>query len=134
MQVAALVAWVLTALGGTALGYLWVRGGGAAQAGGIRPSRLLLHAGLALSGLVVWIVFVVAGSSVFAWIAVAVLVAVALVGISMAMIWLLGKPAPVAPTELPAEASFPLPIVVAHGALGGTTLLLSLLAALGIGV
>ena len=78
--------------------------------------------------------FVVDGNSVFAWIAVAVLVAVALVGISMAMIWLLVKPAPVAPTELPAEASFSLPIAVAHGALGGTTLLLSVLAALGIGV
>ena len=134
MEWVALGTWVLTALGGAGLGYMWVRGGGTAQAGGIRPMRLLLHAGLAVSGLVLWIVFVVDGSIVFAWIAVAVLVAVALVGVSMAMIWLLGKPAPVAPTELPAEASFPLPIVVAHGALGGMTLLLSLLAALGIGV
>jgi hypothetical protein len=134
MEWAALGTWVLAALGGAALGYLWVRGGGMAQAGGIRPMRLLVHAGLAVTGLVLWIVFVVDGNSVFAWIAVAVLVAVALIGVSMAMIWLLGKSAPAAPTELPAEASFPLPVVVAHGALGGTTLLLNLLAALGIGV
>jgi hypothetical protein len=134
MQWAALVAWVLTALGGSALGYLWVRGDGAAQAGGIRPPRLLLHAGLAVSGLAIWIVFVVEGSSIFAWIAVAVLVAVALIGMTMAVIWLRGTAAPTAPTELPAEASFPLPIVLAHGALGATTLLLSLLAALGVGV
>jgi hypothetical protein len=134
MQWAALIAWLLTALGGAGLGYLWARGGGPAQAAGIRTLRLLIHAGLAVSGLVVWIVFVVDGNRVFAWIAVAVLVAVALIGMSMAVIWLRGKAAPTVPTELPAEASFPLPVVLAHGALGATTLLLSLLAALGIGV
>ena len=134
MQWAALIAWLVTALGGAGLGYLWSRGGGLAQAAGISTSRLLLHAGLAASGLAVWIVFLVEGSRVFAWIGVALLVAVALIGMSMAVIWLRGKAAPTAPTELPAEASFPLPVVLAHGALGATTLLLSLFAALGIGV
>jgi hypothetical protein len=134
MQWAALVAWVLTALGGAGLGYLWARGGGAAQPAGIRAPRLLIHAGLAAGGLAVWIVFLAEGSRVFAWIGVALLVAVALIGMSMAAIWVRGKAAPTAPTELPAEASFPLPVVLAHGALGATTLLLSLLAALGIGV
>jgi hypothetical protein len=134
MQWAALIAWLVTALGGAGLGCLWARGGGPAQAGGIRTPRLFLHAGLAASGLAVWIVFLVEGSRVFAWIGVALLVAVALIGTSMAVIWLRGKAAPTAPTELPAEASFPLPVVLAHGALGATTLLLSLLAALGVGV
>jgi hypothetical protein len=134
MQWAALVTWVFTALGGAGLGSFWARGGGVSQAGGIRPSRLLLHAGLAVTGLGIWIVFLVEGGSVFAWIAVALLIAVALIGLSMAAIWLRGKAAPTAPTELPAEASFPLPVVLAHGALGATTLLLSLLAAVGIGV
>lgn len=133
MQWAALVAWVLTALGGGGLSYLWARAGGAAQVGGIHPTRLVPHAGLAVIGLAIWVVFLIEGSSVFAWIAVTVLVAVALIGVSMAVIWLRGKPTPVAPTELPAEASFPLPVVVAHGALGISTLVLSLLAALGIG-
>jgi len=134
MEWAALVAWVLTALGGGGLAYLWAHGSGAAQAGGIRLPRLLLHAGLAVGGLAIWIVFLVDGSSVLAWTAVVLLVAVALIGLSMAVIWLRGEAAATAPTELPAEASFPLPVVLAHGALGATTLLLSLLAALGIGV
>ncbi len=134
MQWAALIAWVLTALGGAGLGYMWARRGGAAQTAGIRPWRLLLHAGLAVTGLAIWIVFLAEGRSVYAWIAVALLVAVALIGISMAVIWLRGKAAPTSPTELPAEASSPLPVVLAHGALGVTTLLLSLLAALGVGV
>ena len=134
MQWAALVAWLLTALGGGGLGYLWARGGGVSQAAGIRMPRLLLHAGLATGGLAIWIVFLVEGSRVFAWIGVALLVAVALIGVSMAVIWLRGRAAPTAPTQLPAEASFPLPVVLAHGVLGATTLLLSLLAALGVGV
>ena len=134
MQWAALIAWLVAALGGAGLGYLWARGGGAVQAAGIRTTRLLLHAGLAVSGLAMWIVFLVVSSRVFAWIGVALLVAVAIIGMSMAVIWLRGKAAATAPTELPAEASFPLPVVLAHGALGATTLLLSLLAALGVGV
>jgi hypothetical protein len=133
VQWAALVAWVLTALGGAGLGSLWARGGGPKQAGGIQPWRLLLHAGLAVGGLAIWIVFVVQEGSAFAWIAVALLVAVAVIGVTMAVIWLRGKATPTAPTELPAEASFPLPVVIAHGALGASTLLLSVLAALGVG-
>ena len=66
MQWAALVAWVLTALGGAGLGYMWARGGGAAQTAGIRPWRLLLHAGLAVTGLAIWIVFLAEGRSVYA--------------------------------------------------------------------
>jgi hypothetical protein len=133
MQWAALVAWVLTALGGAGLGYMWARGGGLTQVGGIRPPRLFLHAGLAAIGLAIWIVFVAGGNSAFAWTAVALLAAVAVIGTTMALIWLRGRPAPAAPTELPAEASFPLPVVLAHGALGAFTLLVSLLAALGVG-
>jgi hypothetical protein len=133
MQWAALVAWILTASGGAGLGYVWSRGGGLKQVGGIRPPRLFLHAGLAVIGLATWIVFVADGDSAFAWIAVALLAAVAGIGATMALIWLRGRPAPAAPTELPAEASFPLPVVIAHGALGAFTLFVSLLAALGVG-
>jgi hypothetical protein len=133
MQWAALVAWIVTALGGAGLGYLWVRGGGTTQAGGIRTPRLVAHAGTAVVGLAIWVVYVVDASAVFAWLGVALLVTVALIGASMAVSWLRGRAAPTTPTELPAEASFPLPVVLVHGALGGTTLLLSLLAALGVG-
>ena len=131
---AALGTWVLTALGGAGLGYMWVRGGGTAQAGGIVrcDSFSTLDSPSAGSWCGSCSSWTEAGSSLGSHFA--VLVAVALIGVSMAMSWLLGKPAPAAPTELPAEASFPLPVVVAHGALGATTLLLSLLAALGIGV
>jgi len=64
-------------------------------------------------GPALWIVFLVEGSRVYAWIGVALL-SVALIGMSMAVIWLRGKAAPAAPTDLPADGSFPLPVVLAQ--------------------
>jgi hypothetical protein len=134
MQWAALIAWLVTALGGAGLGYLWARGGGAAQAAGIPdtasspPRRARRQRARDVEPVSR------RGKS--------------RLRLDRSRVPRRGRPhrhvdgsrpaarraAPTAPTELPAEASFPLPVVLAHGALGATTLLLSLLAALGVGV
>jgi len=132
MQWAALVVWVLTAGGGLVLATQWVRRDGPQQEVGIRTARLASHVVLAVTGLALWIAYVVTDNDVLGWIAVAILVAVAAIGFSMLAIWLRGHSSRGEPTEMPAETAFPLPLVLGHGALGVTTLTLSLLAALGV--
>jgi hypothetical protein len=132
MQWAALGAWILTALGGSVLFLAWRRGGGLRQHEGIRTRRLLSHMSLAVAGLIVWAAYLATDEHALAWVAVAVLIAVALLGFSMVLIWVRGRTTTIR-TETPAEGSFPLPVVALHGILGATTLILSTLAAAGIG-
>lgn len=132
MQWAALVIWILTAGGGIVLATQWVRRDGLRQEVGIRTLRLAAHVVLAVSGLALWIAYVASEEDVLAWIAVSLLVAVAVLGFSMFAIWFRGHSSRREPTEMPAETAFPLPLVLGHGALGITTLTLSLLAALGV--
>ena len=132
MEWAALVVWILTAGGGLVLATQWLRRGGSQQKVGIRTVRLASHVVLAVTGLALWIAYVVSEDDVLAWIAVVLLVAVAVLGFSMFAIWLRGHSSRGEPTEMPAETAFPLPLVLGHGALGVMTLTLSLLAALGV--
>jgi len=129
---AALLAWLLTALGGASLLVQWLRHGGLRQREGIRFMRLFAHAGLAVVGVGLWIAFVVSGEVVFAWIAVGILVAVALLGATMFVIWLRGQNRR-EHTTVPAETSFPVPVALLHGVLGVSTLALAVLAASGVG-
>jgi hypothetical protein len=131
MQWAALVAWAITALGGLVLLLQWFRHGGLSQQEGIRARRLLPHLGLAIVGLAFWVGYVANENRTLAWIAVGILVAVALLGISMLVISLRGRTTNLR-TATPAEGMFPFPLVVLHGALATTTLLLSALAAAGL--
>jgi hypothetical protein len=131
VQWAALATWLTTAFGGLVLFLQWARHGGFSQKEGIRARRLMSHLGLALVGLALWIAYVATDNEALAWTAVGILVAVALLGISMLVISLRGHTTALR-TETPAEGMFPLPLVVLHGALGATTLLLSGLAAAGI--
>jgi hypothetical protein len=132
MQWAALVAWIVTALGGLVLALHWARHGGLAQREGLRTARLATHLGLAVLGLVLWIAYIGTDASVIAWLGVGLLLAVALVGVSMLLISLRGRTTTVR-TEAPAEGVLPLPLVILHGALATTTLVLVTLAALGVG-
>jgi hypothetical protein len=132
MQWAALVAWIVTAFGGIMLALQWARHGGLAQEEGIRTSRLAAHLATAVLGLALWIAYVASDDTLFAWIAVGVLLAVALIGISMLLISLRGQTSTIR-TEAPAEGVLPLPLVILHGALATTTVTLATLAALGIG-
>jgi hypothetical protein len=80
MQWAALIAWIITALGGLALAFHWARHGGLRQQEGIRTPRLATHLGTAVVGLGLWIAYLASGDTVLAWLAVGMLVAVALIG------------------------------------------------------
>jgi len=159
MKWAALIAWVITALGGFGLLSIWLRNGGLAAGSRpgtrIRAPRVFSHMGLAAIGLVLWIIYVAADKDAIAWAAVIVLAPVAILGFSMLAIWIqqrqrepgtAGAPAPTASTaragsdspgpagaETPPEQRFPVPVVVLHGLLAVTTLILAILASAGVG-
>ncbi|MFH8804558.1 hypothetical protein ACH4F6_34190 [Streptomyces sp. NPDC017936] len=149
MDIAALITWVVTALGGFFMLGTWIRHGGIhqQQSGTSRlPAPVVFgHFALAAIGLVVWIIYVVAGTSALAWASFGLLLPVALLGFMMLARWIpvhrdraaVGAPAaPTAPgaggTVL-AERHFPVAVVLAHGLFAVATLVLVLLAALGIG-
>jgi len=154
MKWVALITWVLTAGGGFVMLGIWLQRGGIAQAreGGnrIRPPLIFSHFGLAATGLVLWIVYLATDSNALAWIAFAVLVPVALLGLTMFAIWYQRRRAPAAAlagaggagaavtpggTEgrMPAEQHFPVSIVALHGLLAVTTVVLVFLTAVGVG-
>jgi manganese efflux pump family protein len=137
MEWAALISWIVTAAGGFVLLAIWISRGGMQQreGGRIRPALILSHFGLAATGLVLWIVYVVNDSDTLAWIAFALLVVVAVLGWTMFAIWWrrrqLGAAAgAVAEPDEPAEQHFPVPVVAVHGLLAVTTIVLVLLSAL----
>ena len=137
----ALIAWLLTAVGGFVLLSIWVARGGMRQArepgSRIRPGLILGHFALAATGLVLWIIFVATGSDTLAWIAFALLVVVALLGWTMFAIWWRrrqqGAGAQAVDPAMPPEQHFPVVIVAGHGVLAVTTVVLVFLAAIGVG-
>lgn len=141
MSIVALIIWVVTAGLGTYMVATWRKHGGLTP-GGARthfpPARVFTHLGLASAGLVVWIVYVVTDLAVLAWIAVADLVLVAVLGGLLVRRWtvdgrlaMAGDQA-VASADL-AEQHIPRLPVVLHGVFAVSTLVLVLLAALGVG-
>jgi hypothetical protein len=139
MDIVALIAWVVTALGGFVLLARWIaRGGIRQQRGG--PTRLPApvvfgHFLLAAAGLVLWIVYLAVDKDALAWVSFAVLAVVALLGFTLFGRWLpvVRATAPQAGAEAPAERHLPVPVVAAHGLFAAATLVLVLLAALGVG-
>jgi hypothetical protein len=107
------------------------------EGGRIRPPLILSHFALAATGLVLWIIYLINDSDVLAWVAFAILVAVALLGWTMFAIWWQRRQAraavaPEAATGEPAEQRFPVAIVALHGLLAVTTVVLVFLAAVGV--
>ncbi|MEU6366713.1 hypothetical protein ABZ876_13530 [Streptomyces sp. NPDC046931] len=150
MEIAALTAWAVTALGGFYMLGTWIQRGGIRQqqSGASRlPVPVVFgHFALAAIGLVVWIIYVVADSSALAWTAFGLLLPVALLGFVMLARWIpvyrdrataeatpATATAQTADAAVPAERHFPLPVVLAHGLFAVVTLVLVLLTALGIG-
>jgi hypothetical protein len=130
------------------------------------PSQLRVpvifgHLALAITGLGVWVAYLVLDRDILAWASVGTLTAVVLLGLTMFARWLPvyrepalptapavltgpGRPAgtarPAGQTPLPeqlytapAESHFPVAVITAHGLLAGVTLVLVVLTTLGVG-
>ena len=145
MGVAALICWLVTAFGGLYLLAVWLIENDVTHrdAASRLPGPVILgHVLLALTGLVVWVAHLLTGSATTGWAALAILAAIAALGLTMFTRWIPVHVAYVAaeaktggPSEFdfPAERAFPLPVVVGHGLLALTTVTLVLLAMLGVG-
>ena len=91
------------------------------------------HFALAAAGLVVWIIFVLSDDGAgLAWTAFVILLPVAVLGFAMLLRWLAGRRAAVDATSAAPEQHFPLPVVVVHGLLAVTTVVLVVLAAVAV--
>ncbi|MFI5685419.1 hypothetical protein [Streptomyces sp. NPDC051636] len=141
MDIAALIAWVVTALGGFYMLGTWLSHGGARGGSSRLPVPVIFgHFALAAIGLVVWIIYVIADKDALAWTAFGLLLPVALLGFTMLVRWIpvyqgrTGAPATAeAEQSEPAERHFPVPVVAGHGLFAVVTVVLVLLTALGIG-
>jgi hypothetical protein len=147
MSIAALVAWIVTAVGGFVLLRKWITNGGlqSPRTGRFPPGLIFTHVGLAVAGLVVWIIYLVTDRDVLAWVALAILVVVAMLGFGLLARWVPGYRARTAVpagggagavTEAgarPPEQHLPVAVVVAHGVLAVATVVLVVLSALGVG-
>jgi hypothetical protein len=142
MAIAALITWLLTAVGGFVMLGTWIAKGGLREprTSHLPPAVVLGHFALAAAGLVVWIVYLFVDSHVLAWVALVLLVPVALLGFVMLFRWIpvyraravaAGGPGTTgAADQAPAERSFPVAIVGGHGLFAVATVVLVLLTAI----
>jgi hypothetical protein len=156
MTVAALATWLITAGGGLYLLTIWLieydSEFQSAAATRLPVPVISAHALLAVGGLAVWAIFLITGTTRFAWAAAAILGVVAVLGLIMAARWVgvyrthtvpLAAPVMVPATAgapylgsgiaVPPERNFPLLVVVGHGIFAVATIVLVLLTALGVG-
>ena len=139
MDLLVLIFWLLTAVGGFYMFGLTTRSGNT-HSGATRsnlPSVVVFsHMALAVAGLAVWALYMSNGSDALAWSALATLLVVAALGAVMFLRWRkdrTGDEAEVARRrEELAEQQIPSLVVHAHGASAFMTILLVLLAALGV--
>ena len=91
MRFAALVSWLLTASMGGFMLRTWLARGGLrrerARVGGLPPQLIFGHAGLALSGLLVWSGYVATGTKAVAWAAVGLLMVTISLGLCTVTLW-----------------------------------------------
>ena len=147
----ALVTWLITVGLGAAMMVRWIARGGLRRdrAGHTRfpPPMIFAHFGLAVTGLLVWIAYLVTGVTSVAWIASALLLPVT--GLGMAVLIASLPERSLTVTEIPAGQAVlagtahvddppptrhpPLVVVAAHGAFAMATILFAILAAIGSG-
>jgi hypothetical protein len=158
MAYIALIAWFVTALGGLYMLAVWLIENDATDQRR-SASRLPLpvivgHVSLALTGLGVWVAYLLLDRRALAWTALCILCCIALLGFTMFARWIpvyrtadaVATPAlvrsgaaaePARPVQFvdatPPEGNFPLVVVVAHGTFAVSTVVLVLLTALGVG-
>jgi hypothetical protein len=145
LSIAALITWLVTAGFGSFMLFRWATRGGLREVPGAGTNfprvRVFAHFGLAAAGLIVWIVYLVTGSTILAWIAVGDLILVALLGGLLVTQWTKdgraamagGARSDGAGVDL-AEQHIPRPPVVLHGVFAVSTVILVLLSAFGVGV
>jgi hypothetical protein len=166
MRFVALIVWFVTALWGLYMLAVWLIENDATRKGTaasrLPPPVILAHVTFAVTGLAVWVAYLLLDRPVLAWTAVGILVAIALLGLTMFARWIPvyrmadevsvpvgatsgggtgsapqgapgGVPGIGSLRELPAEGSFPLLIVLAHGVFAVSTVVLVVLTALGVG-
>lgn len=137
MSLIALVTWIGAALLGLYLLAVWLieydpefqR----AAATRLPVPVLVTHVLLAVTGLVIWGIYLFTDSRHLAVAAAAILAVVAALGATMAWRWIAvyrAHPASATHVIIPPERNFPLPAVIGHGVLAVTTFLLVVLTAL----
>ena len=142
MKVVALISWIVTALAGATLFSIWLSRGGLRRQGPgasrFPPALIFGHPILAVTGLLIWSIYLASDTEGLRWVAFAILVVVAALGFTMARLWRQERAARMAAagadrTVLSPEQHFPMALIGLHGLLALTTLVLVLLTALGIG-
>ncbi len=136
MNVFALITWFVTVFAGLYLLAIWLIEYDISAPGGAvsRLPRTVIsgHVLLAVTGLVAWIGYLIVDRDMLAWIALATLVAVALLGFTMLGRWIMVRRAISAAVRarprdalarargtMPAESHFPILVAAAHGLLAG---------------
>jgi manganese efflux pump family protein len=140
LDLAALIAWLTAAGSGAYVLSGWLRHGGAARLRrrvapaavetGSPPVVVLGHFGLAVTGLILWVIYLITGWVPLAWAAVLVLLPVAGLGMALVVVGLPGLRRARAPAGRAKTRLSPL-VIAGHGVLAALTILLVLLAALG---
>lgn len=91
MRFATLISWLLTASLGSYMLRTWLARGGLhrerTRPGGLPPQLIFSHAGLAIGGLFVWVLFVATGTRPLAWVAVTMLMATVGLGLATVTLW-----------------------------------------------
>jgi manganese efflux pump family protein len=146
--IVALITWSAAVLAGLYMFAVWLIENDVTDrhpaATHLPPLVIFTHLLLAVTGLAVWGAYLLLDDEMLAWVALALLTAIALLGLTMFAKWIRvhhepvplasGAPQPgLAAAEIPAKGSFPVAVVAAHGLLAGSTMVLVLLTAIGIG-
>jgi len=141
MSVAALFAWIATIVPGLLLLVIWLmeydRDYQSAVTTRLPVPVISAHALLGGGGLILWVDYLLMDQERLAWATLAVLGAGILLGLTMAARWIhvyraYADPGPALTrtVTVPPERNFPLPVVIVHGLLAVTTLVLVLFSVL----
>lgn len=138
MSIAATIFWVLAAAVGSFMVAIWRRHGGMSgdSATHLPPARVFSHLGLAVAGLVVWVIFLTTAAPGWAWVALLMAASAAVLGGLLVRRWagdgrlaMSGKDTSLSGL---AEQHIPRLPVLLHGTFAGATIVLVLLVALGV--
>lgn len=91
MRFAVLISWLVTISLGAFMLRTWLARGGLsrerAKAGGLPPQLIFGHAGLAVTGMLIWVAYLAAGTRALAWAGVGVLMVTICLGLCTVTLW-----------------------------------------------